>query len=170
MTLFPSSGESPRRPSSSAAIAALVLASIAGAFACGAPSSAPAKSPAEAPQTPAAAPPPAGAPVPVEESSTATESEPESAPSDMPASAGREKSYADIDDIDALSRSLDRTLRLSVPDCSSAASLRDRICDLAQRICNIAARSAEPEVEARCTDGKRRCERATASVRGSCSD
>jgi hypothetical protein len=74
----------------------------------------------------------------------------------------------DIDDIDALTRRLDGALRLSAPDCTTASSLRDRICDLAQRICDIAGRSAEPEVAERCTDGKQRCGRATASVRTTC--
>jgi hypothetical protein len=139
------------------------------AIACGAPRAPEPKTSAEPPKAPYGAPPAEGAVQPSPQSAPADAAE--SAPAaDMPSSAEREKSYADVDDIDALTRSLDRTLRLSVPDCGSAASLRDRICDLAQRICDIAARSAETEVAERCTDGKRRCERATASVRATCAD
>jgi hypothetical protein len=153
----------------------VALASALSVVACGASRQAPeSKSGDQQQQAPYAAP-PAGAAAgqPAPESAPAPSSADEapasrSMESDAPSSTEREKSYAYVDDIDALSRSLDRTLRLSVPDCTSAASLRDRICDLAQRICSIAARSADDEVEGRCSDGKKRCERATASVRSTC--
>ena len=138
------------------------------AIACGAPRAPEPKTGAETPQAPYGAPAAEGAVQPSPQSAPVDDAAERAA--DMPSSAEREKSYTDADDIDALTRSLDRTLRLSVPDCGSAASLRDRICDLAQRICDIAARSSETEVAERCTDGKRRCERATASVRATCAD
>lgn len=72
------------------------------------------------------------------------------------------------DEIEALSRRLEGALTLSVPDCTSAWSLRDRICDLADRICDLAGRSAERDVAERCADGRTRCERATSRVRESC--
>jgi hypothetical protein len=71
-------------------------------------------------------------------------------------------------DMDALVRQMESALTLATPDCTTAWALRDKICDLAQRLCDIAGRSAEPEVDDRCTDGKSRCERATARVRAGC--
>jgi hypothetical protein len=85
----------------------------------------------------------------------------------QPSSIARDEGEAQ-DDIEVLSTRLDRTLRLSTPDCTMAPSLRDRICDLSQRICDIAARSNEREIAERCTDAKSRCSRATTSVRSAC--
>jgi hypothetical protein len=73
-----------------------------------------------------------------------------------------------MDDIDALGKKLEGALSLSAPDCTTAWSLRDRICDLADRICDLAARSAERDIAERCADGRTRCERATSRVRESC--
>jgi hypothetical protein len=87
-----------------------------------------------------------------------------------PSSLDRDKSARPEGEFDALTRQLDGALALSTPNCGVAWSLRDRICDLANRICDMAARSAEPEVTERCTDGRVRCERATARVRSSCQD
>jgi hypothetical protein len=167
MMLLSSSRPPPAARRARAALFCIVtMAPALCAIACGAPRAPEPKTSAEPPKAPYGAPAAEGAIQPSPQSAPADASESK----DMPSSAEREKSYADVDDIDALTRSLDRTLRLSVPDCGSAASLRDRICDLAQRICDIAARSAETEVAERCTDGKRRCERATASVRATCAD
>jgi hypothetical protein len=84
-------------------------------------------------------------------------------------SAPRDEASAN-GDIERLAGQLEATLRLAAPDCTTAWSLRDRICDLSDRICDLADRSAEPEVRERCTDGKIRCERATARVRTTCAD
>jgi hypothetical protein len=73
-----------------------------------------------------------------------------------------------MDEIDNLSKRLEGTLALSTPDCTSAWSLRDRICDLADRICDLAGRSAEQDVAERCNDGRARCQRATSRVRETC--
>jgi hypothetical protein len=74
------------------------------------------------------------------------------------------------DEIETLGRALEGALALAAPDCTTAWSLRDRICDLSQRLCDIAGRSAEPDVAERCTDGRSRCERATARVRAACAE
>jgi len=87
----------------------------------------------------------------------------------LPGSMKREsKGGEPLDEIDVLSRRLEGALSLSTPDCTSAWSLRDRICDLADRICDLAGRSAERDVAERCSDGRSRCERATSRVRESC--
>jgi hypothetical protein len=86
----------------------------------------------------------------------------------FPGSTKGEARPAEADDIDALSKRLEGALTLSVPDCTTAWSLRDRICDLADRICDMAGRSAERDVVERCNDGRTRCERATSRVRESC--
>lgn len=153
----------PRGPATRASLVTLsTCLALLAASACGG-QRADSKTAAEPPQQPQSA------PADAESESRAYGQQPAgAAPAPAPESIGGERRQLEIDDIDALSRSLDRSLRLSVPDCSSAASLRDRICDLAQRICDIAARSAESEVAEHCTDGKRRCERATASVRTTC--
>ena len=75
----------------------------------------------------------------------------------------------EADDLDALTRSFEGSLALSVPDCSTAWAMRDRICDLADRLCDLAGRSEEPELADRCTDGRARCVRATAHVKDACS-
>lgn len=113
-----------------------------------------------------------------------TDAEGTSAPAGAPASAAAPAPAANMprstsatgtraeqpDDLDFLTRKLDGALSLSAPDCTTAWALRDRICDLAQRLCDLAARSAEPEMAERCSDGRGRCERATTRVRASCSD
>lgn len=81
---------------------------------------------------------------------------------------GEARGEGAADDIEALGKRLEGALSLSVPDCTTAWSLRDRICDLADRICDLAGRSAERDIAERCTDGKARCERATSRVRESC--
>jgi hypothetical protein len=87
----------------------------------------------------------------------------------LPGSTTREsKGGEPMDEIEALSKRLDGALTLSTPDCTSAWSFRDRICDLADRICDLANRSAERDVAERCTDGRSRCQRATSRVRESC--
>jgi len=87
----------------------------------------------------------------------------------LPGSTKREGAGGEpMDEIDSLSRRLEGALTLSTPDCTSAWSLRDRICDLADRICDLAGRSAERDVAERCSDGRARCERATSRVRESC--
>jgi hypothetical protein len=109
----------------------------------------------------------------------AEETAPSAAPAEagagpMPGSAQKSRSARDepgaAGDIERLSAELESALRLSTPDCTTAWSLRDRICDLADRLCDMAERSAEPEVQERCSDGKSRCERATARVRAGCAD
>jgi hypothetical protein len=72
------------------------------------------------------------------------------------------------DEIEGLTRRLEGALSLATPDCTSAWSLRDRICDLADRICDLAGRSAERDVAERCSDGRTRCQRATSRVRETC--
>lgn len=95
---------------------------------------------------------------------------PASEPS-MPATTkGESTPGAQEDELELLTRKIDGALALSTPNCTTAWSLRDRICDLAQRLCDLAARSAEPEMAERCTDGRDRCERATARVRAGCAD
>lgn len=87
----------------------------------------------------------------------------------LPGSTTREgKGGEPMDEIDALTKRFEGALSLSTPDCTSAWSLRDRICDLADRICDLANRSAERDVAERCTDGRSRCQRATSRVRESC--
>jgi hypothetical protein len=86
----------------------------------------------------------------------------------LPGSTKGEGRAAESDDIEALARRLEGTLTLAVPDCTTAWSLRDRICDLADRICDLAGRSAERDVAERCSDGRTRCARATSRVRESC--
>lgn len=89
----------------------------------------------------------------------------------MPATTkGESTPGAQEDELELLTRKIDGALALSTPNCTTAWSLRDRICDLAQRLCDLAARSAEPEMAERCTDGRDRCERATARVRAGCAD
>jgi hypothetical protein len=90
----------------------------------------------------------------------------------MPGSSQREGAGqpGEQGDVEALDRRLDGALSLAAPDCTTAWSLRDRICDLAQRLCDLAGRSAEPEVADRCADGRARCERATGRVRAACAD
>ena len=124
---------------------------------------------------------PNAAPAPAEESTMSAPAEdreeaapasgaaaPAAAPS--PSSTKAESNRAAPADIEVWGRKLDNALTLSTPDCGTAWMLRDRICDLAQRLCDIAGRSAEPEVAERCTDGRSRCERATARVRAACPD
>ena len=86
----------------------------------------------------------------------------------LPGSTKREGKGEPADEIDTLSRRLEGALSLATPDCTSAWSLRDRICDLADRICDLASRSAERDVAERCSDGRVRCEHATSRVRESC--
>jgi hypothetical protein len=87
----------------------------------------------------------------------------------LPSSTKRERRSSEpMEEIDSLSKRLEGALALSTPDCTSAWSLRDRICDLADRICDLANRSAERDVAERCSDGRARCERATSRVRESC--
>lgn len=90
------------------------------------------------------------------------------APAGMPRSTAAES--RDADDFERLGQRLDGALALSTPDCTTAWALRDKICDLSQRLCDLAARSAEPEVAERCTDGRGRCERATTRVRATCAE
>ena len=59
----------------------------------------------------------------------------------------------------------------SVPDCSAAADLRDRICELAERICAIAARDpGDAGLGARCDSARSACERAREDVDATCDD
>ncbi len=90
------------------------------------------------------------------------------APPEMPRSTGGVSGEAD--DFERLGQRLDGALALSAPDCTTAWALRDKICDLSQRLCDLAARSAEPEVAERCTDGRGRCEKATSRVRAACAE
>jgi len=163
-----------RRALSASALLLLGLAAIG----CGA------RTPATAPES---APAPEAEPRSLEQAPISpagdAESE-EAAPSAAPAEAGgapmpgsAQKSKGAIQDessavrdLERLSQDLDAALRLSAPDCTTAWSLRDRICDLADRLCEMADRSAEPEVQERCGDGKVRCTRATARVRASCAE
>jgi hypothetical protein len=144
--------------------------------ACGAPGkeAAPAQTPASQPAYGAPA---ESAPKDEESASDrATERAPEAAPAPaapsggaaLPGSMKHEGKGEPLDEIDTLSRRLEGALSLSTPDCTSAWSLRDRICDLADRICDLAGRSAERDVAERCNDGRSRCQRATSRVRESC--
>jgi hypothetical protein len=154
---------------------ALVVVLVTG---CGAPSkeAAPAQTPASQPAYGA---PEAEKSAPKDEEAPSGDSRTESlSPAAPPAPAGgaalpgsmnRERKGGEpLDEIDALTRRLEGTLSLSTPDCTSAWSLRDRICDLADRICDLANRSAERDVAERCSDGRSRCQRATSRVRESC--
>jgi hypothetical protein len=157
---------------------ALVLALATG---CGAPSkeAAPAQAPASQPGYAA---PEAEKSAPKDEESAGDRARGESTPESLspapaapaggaalPGSTKREgKGGEPMDEIDALTRRLEGALSLSTPDCTSAWSLRDRICDLADRICDLANRSAERDVAERCSDGRSRCQRATSRVRESC--
>ncbi|HVW26273.1 MAG TPA: hypothetical protein VHC69_12955 [Polyangiaceae bacterium] len=134
------------------------------AASCGGSRAAP-TSPANAPAEEAA--PPAAPPSDVSGEAPAANaaSAPEPA---APSSTKQDREKSALPEIETWGRQLESALTLSAPDCSTAWSLRDRICDLAQRLCDIAARSAEPEVAERCTDGRARCERATTRVRASC--
>jgi hypothetical protein len=89
----------------------------------------------------------------------------------MPRSTDRaDKSRERDEDFDQLGHQLEGALRLSTPDCTTAWALRDRICDLSTRLCGIAEQSNDPDVAARCTDGRARCERATTRVRAQCAN
>jgi len=146
------------------------------ATACGGTGrTAPAKAP-EAEPSPAGA---SSASAPASEEAGETESLDESAgpaPAQAPKAAmpgssrATEQTAGGADEMEALASDLDRTLRLSAPDCTTAWNLRDRICELADRLCDLAGRSEEPDVAERCTDGKTRCERATRRVRASCAE
>jgi len=55
------------------------------------------------------------------------------------------------------------------PDCSAAADLRDRICELADAICALAARpDAAPSTHSSCESGLRSCDRARDEVARAC--
>jgi hypothetical protein len=55
------------------------------------------------------------------------------------------------------------------PVCARACALGADICGLAERICVIAARyPADDPVRAMCTDGRVRCVRARAAIKGRC--
>jgi hypothetical protein len=121
--------------------------------------------------TPAAPTPPATEAAPAENANDRVVSAPAAgaAPApEAPSSVRSERETKTLPDIELWGKQLDGALTLSTPDCNTAWALRDRICDLAQRLCDLASRSAEPEVADRCTDGRARCERATARVRAAC--
>jgi hypothetical protein len=64
------------------------------------------------------------------------------------------------------SKELDHALALAAPDCGLARTLRDRVCEIADRICGL--RDPNPNVQVRCEDGKTRCASAKARVREHC--
>jgi len=158
-----------RKATASGAIAVLLLTACGGSGQ-GAPAQSPQGAPASAPASDESG-------VVNEQSAPAAEEESRGAAAPAPAapsgaalprSTKAEQRPGESDEIDALGRKLEGALRLSVPDCTTAWSLRDRICDLADRICDLASRSNERDVAERCTDAKSRCERATSRVREAC--
>jgi hypothetical protein len=71
-----------------------------------------------------------------------------------------EKALADA------SKELGNALALATPDCSVLRPLRDRICELSEHICRLGG--ADPEINVRCEDGKRRCSDAKDRVGSQC--
>jgi hypothetical protein len=74
--------------------------------------------------------------------------------------ATAEKALADA------SKELGNAWALASPDCAILRPLRDRICELSVRICLLAG--PDPEIKARCDDGKRRCSDAKDRVGSQC--
>lgn len=68
---------------------------------------------------------------------------------------------ADIDaamaDLERVQSDFDSALRLHVPNCTAAALLRDRVCELAEHICRLAEQSGDAESQRLCGDGRARC-------------
>lgn len=70
---------------------------------------------------------------------------------------------------ESLEQSLQRALPVSGGDCAEAEQLRETICDLARDVCAKAdAAKSEAEKQARCVDGRERCERARVLVDQRC--
>jgi hypothetical protein len=65
---------------------------------------------------------------------------------------------------------LDRALMLSAPDCVTAASLRDRVCELAEHICRLADESGAQSAQELCGDGRGRCSEARKRYAESCAE
>lgn len=67
----------------------------------------------------------------------------------------------DIEDAsEALSKTfsnLERALELSVPDCTTAKQLRDRVCELSEHICRLADETDTRASQELCGDGRGRC-------------
>jgi hypothetical protein len=60
-----------------------------------------------------------------------------------------------------LRQRLQKALQQATPDCPSARSRKQAICDLANQICQMVDRDPEiASVEAYCTDAKQRCSEA----------
>jgi len=66
------------------------------------------------------------------------------------------------------SRAFDDSLALATPDCPTARTLRDRICELSARICTLSQTEPTPELASACTDGRTRCNKAKERVGASC--
>lgn len=122
-------------------------------------------------------PPPAAAPYPGDES-------PKLKPQ-RPAQRGASKAKGDaLDDdgetalpataseaaqlLDTTFTALGNALELATPDCTTAGTLRDRVCELAEHICRLAGDAPSSETQSLCKDGRVRCEQARARFDGTC--
>lgn len=63
---------------------------------------------------------------------------------------------------------VERALELSTPDCSTAKTLRDRVCELAEHICRLAEESSASSAATMCEDGRKRCGEVKAKFDATC--
>lgn len=80
----------------------------------------------------------------------------------------------DIEDAsEALSKTfsnLERALELSVPDCTTAKQLRDRVCELSEHICRLAGDTDNRASQEMCGDGRGRCADAKRRYSATCAE
>jgi len=85
------------------------------------------------------------------------------------ASNARGEAREQHDRLIELDRTVVTALRRSSPCEEDLCPVVERICELSESICSIATRHAgDRELESRCADGNRRCERARERVEEAC--